>query len=159
MKKNLGKERMEKLRKNLSTAISDTESLNDDCVSILSSAIHKQSKYCNILSHIMTQILFYDLIFGMFVLGRYTNICKNAEVRLTRLKDKLSKDATFSNKEDSSSLQNKKCKEPEKPLESVSGVTVVELVSRSNRDSLYEEMDWEPMEDEKISFEVILINH
>ncbi|XP_034185008.2 swt1 RNA endoribonuclease [Osmia lignaria lignaria] len=131
MKKNLGKERMEKLKKNLAATITDGKNLGSSCVSIISSAIHKQR--------------------------RYTNICKNAEVRLTRLKDKLSKDATSSNKEDhhSSSPQNKKCMEPKETLEPVSSVTVVdELVSRSNRDALYEEMDWEPLEDEKISHEV-----
>lgn len=37
----------------------------------------------------------------------------------------------------------------------VSVTTAADLASRSYNDSFYEEMDWEPMEDEKITFEVI----
>nr|XP_012138149.1 PREDICTED: transcriptional protein SWT1 isoform X1 [Megachile rotundata] len=124
LKKNLGKERMETLRKSLTSTINNNETLEDNnCVSIISSVINKQ--------------------------GKLSDICKNAEVRLIRLKDKLTKDKITINK--SSQINENKAQEK---VSQEFETTVDSLVRRSNRDSFYEEMDWEPLEDEKITYEV-----
>ncbi|XP_026299733.1 transcriptional protein SWT1 [Apis mellifera] len=122
LKKNLGKERMEKLRESLS--IKSDDNLNESiCTSTNSSSI--------------------DLC------GKLPNIYKNAEVRLVRLKERFLNDKTFVNK---NLCTNKDKEAANSSTESIT--TVDDLIKQSNENSFYEEMDWEPLEDEKIMFEV-----
>lgn len=76
-------------------------------------------------------------------------IYKNAEVRLVRLKERLVNNKISTNK----NVCTNKLEEKVKVLDPVT--TVDDLIKRANDDSLYEEMDWEPLEDEKITFEVM----
>ncbi|XP_076248874.1 swt1 RNA endoribonuclease isoform X2 [Calliopsis andreniformis] len=124
LKKNLAKERMEKLRKSLTLEISDVDSSDRT----------SQSSQSNI---------------SVKKLEKIPSIYKNAEVRLIRLKDRLSKDKSFSPKCLSTDQTEKVEKSPK-----TSVTTADDLVKRSYDSSFYEEMDWEPMEDEKITFEV-----
>ncbi|KZC08401.1 Transcriptional protein SWT1 [Dufourea novaeangliae] len=121
-KKNIGKERMEELRKSLTLQNSTVESSDSTANTPPESpsSVDKQ--------------------------GKLPSIYKNAEVRLVRLRSRLSTNKI----EVTKASINKK---PEK-LSRESVTTVNELVKRSNEDSFYEEMDWEPLEDEKITFEV-----
>ncbi|XP_076286282.1 swt1 RNA endoribonuclease [Lasioglossum baleicum] len=124
LRKNMGKERMEQLRKSLTLENSTTE--NSDSVIDISRSLPLADKHV--------------------VGGKLPSLYKNIEVRLTRLKDKVSKDKIPINK--ASSIEKSK-------VLSVETVTTVnDLVKRSNDNSFYEEMDWEPLEDEKITFEV-----
>lgn len=145
LKKNLGKERMEKLRESLS--VKSDDNLNESICSSTNFSIDLCGKYYNIL-----------LIFQFFIvnflnnpIGKLPNIYKNAEVRLVRLKERFLNDKTFINK----NLCTDKDKEVgNSSTESIT--TINDLIKRSNENSFYEEMDWEPLEDEKIMFEVIL---
>ncbi|XP_076676886.1 swt1 RNA endoribonuclease isoform X2 [Andrena cerasifolii] len=121
-KKNLGTERMEKLRKSLTLELSSNESPDTSSVSENSPASIKR--------------------------GKLSSIYKHAEVRLVRLKDRFSKSSSFTNKTSSIDQHEKTEKSPEV------SVTANDLANQSYNDSFYEEMDWEPMEDEKITFEV-----
>ncbi|XP_053970494.1 transcriptional protein SWT1 isoform X1 [Hylaeus volcanicus] len=123
-KKNLGKERMETLRRSLVLETSKNESSESTSRSSETSAT--LNKYVE----------------------KLPSIYKHAEVRLKRLKDRLSKDKI--------SINKSPCSDPEKTvkLSEKSLTTVDDLVKQSNDDSFYEEMDWEPMEDEKITFEI-----
>ena len=123
-KKNLGKERMEKLRKSLTLEISSNESPNTSSTPQSSPASVKRA-------------------------GKLPSIYKHAEVRLVRLKDRFSKSSSFTKKSSSVDQHEKTEKSPE-----VSVTTATDLANQSYNDSFYEEMDWEPMEDEKITFEV-----
>lgn len=76
-------------------------------------------------------------------------IYKNAEVRLVRLKERLANNKISSNK----NVCTDKLEETTKVLTDPV-TTVDDLIKRAN-DPLYEEMDWEPLEDEKIMFEVM----
>lgn len=67
-----------------------------------------------------------------------------------RLKERFLNDKTFINK----NLHTDKEKEAANSS-TESTTTVDDLIKRSNENSFYEEMDWEPLEDEKIMFEVI----
>nr|XP_031846667.1 uncharacterized protein LOC116433086 [Nomia melanderi] len=125
LKKNLGEERMEELRKSLTLQNNDDES--SDGANNVSQTTSSNKKHV--------------------VVGKLPDIYKNVEVRLTRLKDKLSKNKVPVNK--ASSYEKPKILSVE-PVTT----TVADLVKRSNEDSFYEEMDWEPLEDEKITFEV-----
>lgn len=95
----------------------------------------------------------YLLLFINFLnnpIGKLPNIYKNAEVRLVRLKERFLNDKTFVNKNLCTD------KEKEAANSSTESITTVDdLIKRSNENSFYEEMDWEPLEDEKIMFEVI----
>lgn len=74
-----------------------------------------------------------------------------------RLKERFLNDKTFVNK---NLCTNKDKEAANSSTESIT--TVDDLIKQSNENSFYEEMDWEPLEDEKIMFEVIsyiLINH
>ncbi|KAK9300843.1 hypothetical protein QLX08_006557 [Tetragonisca angustula] len=115
MKKNLAKDRMEKLRENLKT-ICDDDNLNN-----------------NIFTNDTPMPCIY----------------KNAEVRLVRLKERLANNKISTNK----NICTDKLEETTKILTDPV-TTVDDLIKRANDDSLYEEMDWEPLEDEKITFEV-----
>lgn len=123
LKKNMGKERMEQLRRSLTLENSTTENSNN-VIDVTQSSPSA----------------------GNHVVGaKLPSIYKNIEVRLTRLKDKVSKDKILINKTSTAAKPK---------ILSVETVTTVnDLVKRSN-DSFYEEMDWEPLEDEKITFEV-----
>ncbi|XP_043248573.1 transcriptional protein SWT1 isoform X1 [Colletes gigas] len=122
-KKNLGKERMEELRRSLTLEVSRSDS--SECDSSLQNLVSVK-KYVK----------------------KLPNIHKNAEVRLTRLKDRYS-----TNKIINKSSCNNQPEETEKlPIQSVT--TIDDLVKQANEESFCEEMDWEPMPDEKITFEV-----
>ncbi|CAD1480610.1 unnamed protein product, partial [Heterotrigona itama] len=70
-------------------------------------------------------------------------------VRLVRLKERLANNKISTDK----NVCTDKLEETTKVL--IDPVTTVDdLIKRANDDSLYEEMDWEPLEDEKITFEV-----
>ncbi|XP_043514152.1 transcriptional protein SWT1 isoform X4 [Frieseomelitta varia] len=115
MKKNLAKDRMERLRENLKI-ICDDDNLNN-----------------NIFTNDTPMPCIY----------------KNAEVRLVRLKERLANNKISTNK----NVCTDKLEETTKVLTDPV-TTVDDLIKRANDDSLYEEMDWEPLEDEKITFEV-----
>ncbi|XP_078040802.1 swt1 RNA endoribonuclease isoform X2 [Augochlora pura] len=113
LKKNMGKERMEKLRKSLTM-----ENTTNNSLPLEQSMVQKHG----------------DKLAGIF---------KNIEVRLTRLRDEVPK-----NKEPGDTASNNK-----KP-KILSVETVFGVIKPSNDDSVYEEMDWEPLEDDKITVEV-----
>ncbi|XP_076649695.1 swt1 RNA endoribonuclease isoform X1 [Halictus rubicundus] len=123
LRKNIGKERMDQLRKSLT--LENSIDKNSDSVDISQSSP----------------------VVDKHVIGsKLPSLYKNIEVRLTRLKDKVTKTKIPINK--GSTYEKPK-------ILSVETVTTVnDLVRRSNDDSFYEEMDWEPLEDEKITFEV-----
>ncbi|XP_076171131.1 swt1 RNA endoribonuclease [Ptiloglossa arizonensis] len=121
-KKNLGKERMEKLRKNL--ILENSKSETSECASCSSQSTASINKH----------------------VGKLPSIYKNAEVRLVRLKSRLSKNKNKS----PCNVQSEKIEK----LSEKSVTTVDDLANQFNEDSFYEEMDWEPMQDEKITFEV-----
>ncbi|XP_033340043.1 swt1 RNA endoribonuclease isoform X2 [Megalopta genalis] len=124
LKNNMGKERMEKLRKSLTMENSINES-SDSAIG------HSQSS---------------SMVHKHVAKDKLPSIYKNIEVRLTRLKDKVSKTKVPIN----TASNNDKPK-----ILSVETVaTENNLVNRSNENSIYEEMEWEPLEDEKITFEV-----
>lgn len=82
-----------------------------------------------------------------------SNIYKNTETRLKRLRNKLSKDANEKrvvSKNDKSHVQGSK----KKPI--ISNMTTDKLIQEIIPKVLYEEMDWEPTEDEEIILEVLL---
>ncbi|CAL7939993.1 unnamed protein product [Xylocopa violacea] len=121
--KNLGKERMKRLRESLTVQYDDSAEDNT----------FKPANTTLVNS------------FG----EKFPTYYKNAEVRLTRLKDKVIHDKSCVNTsvhtDDNEEVANSSKK---------SVITMSDLVNRSNNDSLDEEMDWEPLEDEKITFEV-----
>ncbi|CAK9829010.1 Transcriptional protein SWT1 [Anthophora retusa] len=123
LKKNIGRKRMEKLRKSLTLISDNDESLNDNTSTSNFTSIEKP--------------------------GKLPCIYKNAEVRLIRLKERLSKEKISSNKNSCTNKSEETLKSSEKSV-----TTIDDLVKQSNEDSFYEEMDWEPLEDEKITFEV-----
>lgn len=151
-KKNLGKERMERLRKSLVLETSSVDSSDHGSeISQSTTSISKPGIYCHIYSKhffsILSQIFFNTVI---IISEKVPSICKNAEVRLIRLKDRLSKDRNVTN----NSLSKNQSEKIEKSAEE-DVTTVDDLVKQAHENSFYEEMDWEPMEDEKITFEVI----
>lgn len=83
----------------------------------------------------------------IIIVGKLPSIYKNAEVRLVRLKSRLSKNKNKS----PCNVQSEKIEK----LSEKSVTTVDDLANQFNEDSFYEEMDWEPMQDEKITFEVM----
>lgn len=115
MKKNLAKDRMEKLRENLKTTYDGDDNLNNTFT-------NDASMPC---------------------------IYKHAEVRLVRLRERLANNKISTNKNVCTDKLEETIKVLTDPV-----TTVDDLLKQANDDSLYEEMDWEPLEDEKITFEV-----
>ena len=143
MKKNLAKDRMEKLRENLKT-ICDDDNLNNNIFTN-----DTREYYNNIFCY--NTITNYSLSFNFFlIIIAMPCIYKNAEVRLVRLKERLANNKISTNK----NVCTDKLEETTKILTDPV-TTVDDLIKRANDDSLYEEMDWEPLEDEKITFEVM----
>ncbi|KAL6442894.1 hypothetical protein ACFW04_002740 [Cataglyphis niger] len=131
-KKNIAKERMRTLRKSLSF---DKEKLKGIGRAIINDkeAPQKLSKSlsCNNRS-----------------LGP-TRVYKNVEVRLTRLHNKILKDAMYKN---SDKLQIRQNNEP-----IVDNMTKEKLIEQAKHEVLYEEMDWEPINDDDIALEVEVV--
>nr|XP_050861601.1 transcriptional protein SWT1-like isoform X5 [Vespula vulgaris] len=124
LKKNLAKERMEKLRKTLNLQMKDQNS-NDKL---------SQSSDGSLLTIIKD--------------NEIPDIYKTSDIRYKNLRNRLSRNKVISHEDQllasvKSNMQNQSL--------NMSGEN---LVTMSNDSSLYEEMDWEPMEDEKITFEV-----
>lgn len=78
-----------------------------------------------------------------------TRVYKNVEVRLTRLHNKILKDAMYKN---SDKLQIRQNNEPV-----VDNMTKEKLIEQAKQEVLYEEMDWEPINDDDIALEVLLV--
>lgn len=76
------------------------------------------------------------------------DIYKTSNIRYKNLRNRLSRNKVISHEDQllasvKSNMQNQ-------------SLNMSEDANMSNDSSLYEEMDWEPMEDEKITFEVVL---
>lgn len=82
-----------------------------------------------------------------------TYICNNVDVRLKTLRKRILKDAVYEKKitsnDESQSRRNNG------PI--VGNMTKEMLMEQTEREVLYEEMDWEPMKDEEIALEVLRI--
>lgn len=74
---------------------------------------------------------------------------KNAEVTLTRLKEKVLNNKNYNNKDSFTDAPEERANTSQESV-----TTISDLVNCSNVDSSCEDMDWEPLEDEKITFEV-----
>ncbi|XP_076765588.1 swt1 RNA endoribonuclease isoform X2 [Xylocopa sonorina] len=123
LKKNLGKERMKRLRESLTVQYGD--SAEDNTFKLANTGLVNS--------------------FGEKLPTYY----RNAEVRLTRLKDKVIHDKSCVNKSLRTDDHVEVANSSKKSLPAMDS-----LLNWSNNDSLDEEMDWEPLEDEKITFEV-----
>ncbi|EFN86993.1 Uncharacterized protein C1orf26-like protein [Harpegnathos saltator] len=82
-----------------------------------------------------------------------TSIHKNTEVRLKRLHNRVLKETIYKR---NAKLKNDLHVQQKREL-CVSNMTKDKLIERTNREVLYEEMDWEPMKDEEITLEVEVV--
>lgn len=85
-----------------------------------------------------------------------TCVYRNIEVRLKRLHNRILKDAFF---EKNVASNGDKCNKSQISQDKTPVNTTTEkLIEQANEEVLdYEEMDWEPMNDEEITLEVLLI--
>lgn len=79
---------------------------------------------------------------------------KNVEVRLTRLHNKILKDAIYKN---SVASNNDKFPIQQNKEPVADNMTKEKLIEQAKQEVLYEEMDWEPMKDEDIALEVLSV--
>ncbi|KAM0732746.1 Transcriptional protein SWT1 [Formica fusca] len=136
-KKNIAKERMRVLRKSLS---SDKEKLKE-----IGRAIINEKE--------APQKLGKRLSYNDHSLGS-TCVYKNVEVRLTRLHNKILKDAKY---KDSVTLNNDKSQIRQSNEPVVDNMTKEKLTEQAKQEILYEEMDWEPINDDDITLEVEVV--
>ncbi|KAL0101431.1 hypothetical protein PUN28_018930 [Cardiocondyla obscurior] len=133
LKKNLAKERMQRLKKNLAI---DNEKLKEMyCANLVDVKTSQKS-----LSSAST------LSDNESLDSTFT--CKNTE-RLKKLHNKILKNAVYEKKialnEELPNQQNTECTE---------NMTTSKLLELAKKEVFYEEMDWEPMKDEEIALEV-----
>ncbi|XP_011135656.1 transcriptional protein SWT1 isoform X2 [Harpegnathos saltator] len=134
-KKNLAQDRMQKLR----------ESLH-----------HEMQKHedCSIITEIPSEGLNKILPVSCYSKNfESTSIHKNTEVRLKRLHNRVLKETIYKR---NAKLKNDLHVQQKREL-CVSNMTKDKLIERTNREVLYEEMDWEPMKDEEITLEVEVV--
>lgn len=83
-----------------------------------------------------------------------TCIYRNVETRLKRLRSRILKDAVYERNVtlNGNKSQNQPIKEPD-----IKHMTKDKLIEQGKQEVLYEEMDWEPMNDEEIALEVLSI--
>ncbi|KMQ85613.1 transcriptional protein swt1-like protein, partial [Lasius niger] len=81
-------------------------------------------------------------------------VYKNVEVRLTRLHNKILKDAIYKN---SVASNNDKFPIQQNKEPVADNMTKEKLIEQAKQEVLYEEMDWEPMKDEDIALEVEVV--
>ncbi|XP_070164450.1 transcriptional protein SWT1 [Polyergus mexicanus] len=136
-KKNIAKERMRVLRKSLS---SDKEKLKEIGRAIINEkeAPQKLSKRLSSNNHSLES----------------TCVYKNVEVRLTRLHNKILKDVKYKN---SITLNNDKSQIRQNNEPVVDNMTKEKLIEQAKQEILYEEMDWEPINDDDITLEVEVV--
>lgn len=80
-------------------------------------------------------------------------VYKNVQVRLTRLHNRILKDALYKN----SVTSNAKSQDQQNKELVVDNMTKEKLMEQAKQEVLYEEMDWEPMNDEDIAQEVLSV--
>lgn len=83
-----------------------------------------------------------------------TSVYKNVEVRLTRLHHKILKDALFKNNITSNSDKSQIQRNNELIVDNM---TKEKLIEQAKQEILYEEMDWEPMNDDDIALELEVV--
>ncbi|EFN66674.1 Uncharacterized protein C1orf26 [Camponotus floridanus] len=137
-KKNIAKERMHILRKSLSL---DKEKLKE----IGRTMIKEKFPQKRIKS---SPNSYYNRSLGS------TNIYKNVETRLTRLHNKILKEAVHKN---NLPLNGDKSQIRQNNELVVENVTKEKLIEQAKQEVLYEEMDWEPMNDDDIAQEVEVV--
>lgn len=138
-KKNIAKERMHTLRKSLSL---DKEKLKEIGRSIINEKTsQKLSKSLPNSQNNKRQNLESSCIY------------KNVQVRLTRLHNRILKDALYKN----SATSNDKSQGQQNKEPVVDNMTKEKLIEQAKQEILYEEMDWEPMNDEDIAQEVEVV--
>lgn len=81
------------------------------------------------------------------------SIHRNADIRLKRLHNRILKETVYERK----SMLNNELQIQQNNKVDVSNMTKDKLVEQASQEVLYEEMDWEPMKDEEITLEVIII--
>lgn len=178
-RKNLAKERMQRLRKDLSI---DKEKVKEVCNADLVSrkAPQRLSRTLPDSSGRYIKYFMYILHFLYFTLSLINsqNIClyflaflhcsvfidnntlgstctyRNVETRLKRLRNRILKDAVYERNVtlNGNKSQSQQSKEPD-----TKHMTKDKLIEQGKQEVLYEEMDWEPMNDEEIALEVLSI--
>lgn len=83
-----------------------------------------------------------------------TNIYKNVEIRLKRLHNKVLKDVVYKNNLTANSDKSQIQQNNELVVDNM---TKEKLIERAKQEVLYEEMDWEPMNDDVIAQKVLSI--
>ncbi|XP_012541968.1 transcriptional protein SWT1 [Monomorium pharaonis] len=137
-KKNLAKERMEKIRKNLNC---NEEKIKEICQTDLVSKKSPQKTNGRLPNLSNT-------------LGS-TRVYRNVDVRLKKLHNRILKNAVY---EKNATLNNDKSQQNQQSNESVvENMTNEKLIEQAKQEVLYEEMDWEPMKDEEIALEVEVV--
>lgn len=81
-------------------------------------------------------------------------VYKNADVRLTRLHNRILKDATY--KRNGALKSNTHNELQISHFKTPTDNTTDKLIEQASKEDLDEEMDWEPMNDEEITLEVLL---
>ncbi|XP_014484962.1 PREDICTED: transcriptional protein SWT1 isoform X2 [Dinoponera quadriceps] len=133
--KNVAQDRMQKLRKSLSQ---EMQNHTDDCVTEVPSEILNK-----------TFPFSYD---GGNIASM--SIHKNAEVRLKRLHNRVLKETVYGR---NSTLSNNELQRQQNNEPDIGIATKNKLMKETNREVLYEEMDWEPMKDEEIALEIEVV--
>ncbi|XP_029173016.1 transcriptional protein SWT1 [Nylanderia fulva] len=134
-KKNIAKERMRILRKNLSL---DKEKLKEIGRTIINEKnpqkLTKPNSYNK--NNLGSSCLY-----------------RNVQVRLTRLHHRILKDALYKN----SVTSNDKSQAQQNKELVIENVTKEKLIEQAKQEVLYEEMDWEPLNDEDITQEIEVV--
>lgn len=83
-----------------------------------------------------------------------TCVYRNVETRLKRLRNRILKDAVYERNVtlNGNKSQSQQSKEPD-----IKRMTKDKLIEQGKQEVLYEEIDWEPMNDEEIALEVLSI--
>lgn len=81
-----------------------------------------------------------------------TNIYKNVEIRLKRLHNRILKDAVYKN---NLTLNSDKSQIRQNNELMADNMTKEKLIEQAKQEVLYEEMDWEPINDDDIAQKVL----
>ncbi|XP_039309297.1 transcriptional protein SWT1-like, partial [Solenopsis invicta] len=134
-KKNLAKERIEKLRKNLSIDKKKFKEMSQ--ANLVNKKVPQKSNRLPVSSSLGS-----------------TCVYKNADVRLKKLHNRIIKDVIY---EKNITLNNDKSQSQPSNEPVIEIMTDDKLIEKAKQEVLYEEMDWEPMKDEEIALEVEVV--
>lgn len=137
-KKNLAKERMQRIRRNLDI---DKEKFQEMYNADLVSRKASQQKFSKNLPNLSNN----DCLGSRFY--------RNVDVRLKRLHNRILKDAVY----ERNVISNDKSQSQQSKGPNIQIMTKDKLIEQGKQEVLYEEMDWEPMKDEEIAFEVEVV--